>query len=355
MYRVLMCANAILPAAAGFGQHLTIQVEDANPKDVVTAIQHMTGAQIIGHHAVPDDTPLITLDHEDAPLKRVLRDICAQAGWHYRRFGQGYHLMPGVEEDHRPRVVMEGFEVTLEAVRIQNAAWLNLRETGREVQSDHSLSLTLKAESEEDEAVEVLVGFDTQVKVTYDTGEEVTGPEQRLHPRMYLHGGTLDGQVRLPPPPEGATKIASIEGDLVMFAQLERLELEFGVDEAGMVKDEGVLSVTLVGFNEEQTQATFELMMPTDEYKDEDGQTIQPRSHVTLIDDTGAQVRESGGGFSGRGPQDGVSTYEQTFHFGRKLEGTPMTLRYRTLLARDPSKRLPYKFEDIPLPLLTTE
>ena len=355
MTRAMACAIALLPAAAGFGQRLTIEVEGAHLKDVVEAVQQMTGVQIIGHNAANDDTPLVTLDHEDAPLKRVMRDICTQAGWQYRRFGAGYHLMPGAEADHRPRVEIEGFEVTLESLRLQNAAWLNLRETGREVQSDHSLSLTLKAEAEEDEAVEVLVGFDTQVRVTYDTGEEVTGPEQRLHPRLYFHGGVLDGQIQLPPPPEGATKIASIEGDLVMFAQLERLELEFGVDEVGMVKDEGVLSVTLMGFHEEQNQVTFELMMPTDEYKDERGQGIQPRPHVMLVDDTGARAQDSGRSVSGRGSQDGISRYEQTFHFGSKLEGTPVALHYRALLPRDPTKRLPYKFEDIPLPLLPAQ
>jgi hypothetical protein len=340
---------AIAPLAA---QTVTIDVEDATVQDVVTALKELTGAQIVGEVHARQDTPLVTLQFEDAPLKRVIAELCKQVGWHYSRLGRGYHLLPGVEEDHRPRFEVEGYQIFLDSISLRNTHSLNLKPREREVQSDHCLYVELKAEAESDEMLDPVVGFDTAITATLDTGDVVKGPEQPLHSsRRYSFEPEIHASVPVDRPPPGAKSIASLEGDLVLYADIRETTLEFPVDEVNTTKDEEVLSVTFVEYDPKGQQAEFELVLPEDELRTEEGPRAQPWCKAVLVAEDGARLLSNGSDWTGN-VEEGLAKYKQGFRFPSVPDGfEPVKVIYTATISRDPSRRLHYRFENIPLPI----
>jgi hypothetical protein len=323
-------------------QTVTIDLRDAPIADAIKALRELSGVDFTGEMGGNPQTPLITLAFEGAPLKTVVREMCRQAGWHFQRFGRGYSLWSGVQDDTRPDAQVDGLGIFVESLSLENSVYFLTDDPQSHEQN--RLHVRLRAEAEDDELLEPVLGFDYAITVTLDTGDVLKGPEHGLHRPPWFRP-EIDADIPVPPPPPEARTIASIEGDLVLYADITRLEAEFALDDVGAGKDEGLMSVTFLDYSPQGFRPKLQFVAP------ENGRPIQPQFDAVLIGENGVEAHSDGVGGSG-GLQDGVWTYTQEAGFARVPPGfEPVAIRYAATISRDPSKRVHYKFEDIPLPI----
>ena len=96
MVRAMLCA-VLVPVLCGVpgAQEVTIDVK---------------GAQ-------QDGTAPVTLKFDNAPLKRVIKELCDQIGWLVSA-AQGFWLRPG-PSDPRPRCIVDGCEFFVDEIDIR--------------------------------------------------------------------------------------------------------------------------------------------------------------------------------------------------------------------------------------------
>ncbi|MBM3477079.1 MAG: hypothetical protein FJX75_27745 [Armatimonadetes bacterium] len=333
-------------------QRLTLKCADMALPDVVKMLRQTSGVLIVGADTADAETPRITLSLTDVTVRQALGEVCKQAGWHYEPLGQGYRLMPGPREP-KPFVCRVGdYDVILDRVIISRNLAIELIKAEPQTTLDHRLSLGLIAESDDEEQMVAVAGFDPQVTAMTDTGVELRESRNRFTPLgYYSREPVVRGSINLPPPPEEARSLARIEGDLILFAKVERTEYEFPLDEVGQTREQDGVSVTFRGFD--PATGTAQVQAKIARAPDEEPgrmRSPQPRCAATLVDADGRPAPSGGYSSSGRG-EDGVYTSDQEFRFRLEPGFEPAKLKYQMILTRDPSERLTYVFENIPLPL----
>jgi len=340
----------LLAGAAG-AQRISLDVNDMALPDVVTAIKQLSGVQIIGEMAVTDQTPHITLKLEDAPLRKVMTEVCRQVGWHFARFGTGYNLMPGVEADQRPRCEAGDFQVVLDNLELTNSLSLSLRDPAQGTRVTRQLTLRFSAEADDDETLTAIYNFDPKLTVTTDTGVTLAPLQDRIYGGQMSFGGSPTFQIPVKPPPAEARKLAAIEGDVVLYADITRIEHDFALDQPGTRFDKGELTVKFLSYESATHTAKFELMLPEPPPPQPGAphEWLQPRATAELRDAAGTPSVSGGYGFSGS-TNEGISRFQQTFNFSAGQEYVPTTIRYRVSIQRNATKRVHYRFENVPLP-----
>lgn len=356
---MLVHAMLILQIAAATScaaQKVSLHVADMPLAEVVNLLRDMTGVNLVGETAanVGANRPKITLDVEDAPLKAVVKEICVQAGWHFARFGSGYHLMPGpMPEDRRPRCEVGPYQVAVQGVNVQRSLTLSFNEQEPRPTLDHRLSLHLTCETDDEDLIAAVCGFDPNVIAVTDTGVTLEPLQRHLMPQATRHEPVVHAWIPLRPPPGEAKKLSRLEGDLVLYATIKRAEFEFTPQEVGTTKESEGISVTLTGFDAQNGQLRCELRVPKERRDGADtvrSMPVQPTVAVTLVDASGKHLAFSGSS-SGGGAEGNVYRLRQEFSF-RIGEGfTPAKVLYRVVAGFNPTDRLTYLFEDIPLPV----
>jgi hypothetical protein len=296
----------------------------------------------------------VTLKFEKAPLKQVVRELCRQAGWHVLgRFGKGFHLFPGAEKDDRPRCMVEGYEIGLNSVSISDVRSLDLKDRGQPVQVQHDLQLQVSVEGVLDEAMGAMYGLHPAVRAVTDTGLILAPRQTEL-----MSGGYWGSQpvvqtmIALEPPTDNSTKLVSLEGDLVLYADVEHAEFEFGLDEKGTTKKTDQATVTFKGYAPEDCSVSFELAIPANP-PPAAGQpywSLNPQYEVSLLgaDGAGRAPNSANSGGSGDGK---TLRYQQRFGFDQAQGFQPTKVSYKVTVPRNPTKRVRYKFENVPLPV----
>jgi hypothetical protein len=351
MRQAACVALAVLCVVRLGAQGISLNCTEASFADVAKLLQQAGGVTITGAGQAPADTPKITLNLENASLRQALREVCRQAGWHYTRFGPGYHLLPGAQ-DERFTCHVGDYDVTLQRLMRQRSLVLDLTRGEPHTSLTNLLNIELIAESDDDEKLIALAGFDQQALAVTDTGVELQ-PDQRFGG---YSGRSVEPVVRawlnLPPPPEDAKVLARLEGDLVLFAKVERAEVELGLEEVGVTKQANGVSVTLNSFDRAGGSARLRLVMPlSQEAQPRRGLSqSQPQIRVTLADAAGKTALQSG--HSSSGGNDGKTmTYDYQASFRLDADFLPVRLTCRVAVPYDPSDRLTYLFENIPLPV----
>ena len=347
---LIVVLSSTIALAAGNG--VTIEAEDMPLPELVNLLRQMTGTQIFGENAGGAEAPRITIKFEDAPLKTVIREVCGQAGWHFAHVGGTYHLMPGVETDQAPRCLVGPYEIVVDSLSVQRTRSLNLRNPARGPRLDERLSIQLVAQSDDDEAMVAVLGFDPNVTCVTDTGAKLEPLQKDLWGGGHGFESTVQGWLSLGPPPEGAKQIATLEGDLVLYAKVDRAEVEFTPDEVGATKQAGDVSVKLEELNRQTGFVRIQtaLPRPAQEFGQRLASIGTPAFEVSLLDGQGKAVPCSGRGYSGGGGE-GVYRYDQQYSFQLTTGFVPAKLRYRMSIPRHPSERQTYTFENLPLPL----
>jgi hypothetical protein len=343
---LLVCLGPV--AAQG---QLTLNCTNVPLPEVVKHLRQLSGVPIIGGDTADAATPPITLDLTDVTVEQALAEACKQAGWHYERFEQGYRLVPGPPAP-RPFACRVGdYEVVLERVSVLRDLTLELVGDQPRTTLDHRLGLSLSARSDDEDKMAAIAGFDSQVTAVTDTGVELR-PTQRARGSTGVRSmeQVVRGSASLPAPPEEARALARVEGDLILFAQVERSEYEFAIDQAGQSQDQGGATVTFVGFDRATgiARVRAKITQPRDAIPQRGGPS-QPRCAATLMDANGRPAAASGQSGSWRG-ENGVYTHDQEYYFRPDPNFQPAKLKCQLTVVSDPSERLTYVFENIPLP-----
>jgi hypothetical protein len=349
-----LCVLAVLMVAGTVAaQQVTIEAKDVALADVVELLKQQTGVQIVGERQAPPETPPLTLQFERAPLKKVIRELCKQAGMHFTRFGSGYHLLPGVERDDRPLCVAGDYEVRVEQIIHDRQRVLTFKNADEPMRFENTLRVNLTAEAWDDEATARLYAFDPAVRAVTDGGA-VLEPRQKetLQQGQPAYEHLLRGYLPLEPPPPEAVTLATLEGDIVLFADLDRGEFEFALDqEVGQTKETERIAVTLQSYDAKAGVVTCELSVPPGP-KWEPGEphwSVRPMTQAALVTAKGDRQAPHGTSYRGEGGQERYTFY-QTFAFSVPPEFEPVKLAYQVTVPRNPAERLHYKFENLPLP-----
>jgi hypothetical protein len=353
MLRHTAVVLALVVGGTCSAQTVSIKVADMPLPEVVQLLRDMAGLQIVGDVEGPQNAARITLDMTDVPLKTVIREICRQSGKHFTRFAQGYNLMRGVEDDQRPRLRVGDYDVALDTVTLQRTSSLNLRQPDQGPQVSHQLSFQLVAEADDDELLAAIYAFDPNVAVTTDTGAKLEPTQKQLWGRSYGGSeGEHRARISVSAPPEGTKRIASLEGDIVVYSKLDRVEFEFTPADVGTTKTSGDISLKLVAFDPGSGVVRSEMRIPQPKAEGNPQQLdwMQPRVEVALVDEANRAASWAGSGTSG-GAENGVQLWQQQYSFRLDPGFKPAKVRYRVVAPRGPTERLTYLFEDIPLPL----
>ena len=333
-------------------QEVTIDVADVTVPEAVKLLRDMTGAQIVGEGHAKDDTPRVTLKFKQAPLKKVIKELCRQAGWHYFQHRRDmFHLMVG-ERREPPIVHVEGYEISVPQVTLRRSRSLDFTQPEGGAQRQDQLSLSLAAEGETDGANDALYAFHPAVRAVTDTGEILPPTQVELVGSGGMtHRGFLEAHISVELPTAEAGALKSLEGELMLYAQIDRAEFEFTLDEAGDTKTEGDIAVTFNTYNPQLALTKFELVIPAppEPQPGERQVSLQPRCTGALVSADGAQRPPYGTSSSGDwGNQERRFTH--TFQYADLQDFEPVKVQYSVTIPRDPSKVLKYRFENIPLP-----
>ncbi len=356
-----MISALALALALGFSpvhaQLVTIGVTDASLADVVESLEDMTGVKIAGATHVSADTHPITIDARDMPLKRVMRDICAQAGVYIGRNQMDYFLQGGSVVDRRPCVEVHGYQVYLESIDVSRSASISLRRREESAGGWESLRVHVAVEAYDDEMLSPVVSTTSNLVVELDTGDVLTqparhkpeGPSRGMS--SALRQSALGASADFPFPPPGAKRIVAVEGELCVHTDLTTFDFEFDVGETGVTKRHGDISLTLTSIDLEDREALFQLSVP-DAPGDEDDKWVRLAA-VTAFDRQGMASMSKDSWWPQRmGAESDTRTFTQTIYFDWDRGYKPAILRYRGIIAGNAVRRLPYRFEDLPLPML---
>jgi len=304
----------------------------------------------------------------NAPLGRVVRDLCGQYNLRFQQFGGQYMVLPGPSIGARvgaapakPRFLLErdGFRLYATAVSTNSQRGLNL-ETGENRSNGESLTLTFKVEWPEGEP-ESLVGFES-VAARDELGNvllwrppigNVSFPQMgTVYPDEWL--GTmqfLDAQPR-------ARKLAWLEGELMVYSVFSSHSLELptaGVALPIRGKLAGT-SLELVRIDAPNTDAgsirergptvITRLHTPVEE-----GEVFPDRNRqirVALVGASGTIYPGRAGNTAARS-QDGQAIQEMETQFPPIPEAISKIV-YRTIEKREPRRLVSFRFENIPIP-----
>ena len=366
MVRAMLClVPLMLLATVAVAQEVTMDVEDVPLSQAMKLLSDLSGVSVAGSRkALEEEQPRVTLKFGSTPLKEVIQELCEQAGWHVRRGGVSqYYLCPGVRRDDCPRYRIGDCEVILTSVRAHRSKPLDLRSRAPRREAHERLDFDLVVEGRTDDAMVPVYRFGQEATAITDTGAVLTlkaGSGNREPPRGAHE--PLDGRCRLLHglPPSDARSLALLEGELLFYADVERAEAEFTADEVGVTKQSGRMKITYAGVEQESEErpawAVFELLLPDGPMtRDRSGVTwwwtpsIQPHARVVAERADGSRKR-SWGLARWTEPRERLARFRYTFPAGRSEDPPTVKMTYTAIVARNPTKRAPFKFENIPLP-----
>jgi hypothetical protein len=295
-------------------QRLSIDCEDAALPEVVRMLTGAGGLQITGADAADAATPRVTLKLTGVTVEEALAEACKQAGWHYERTEQGYRLTPGPQQD-RPNVCRVGdYTVVLEGLSVQRSLNVSLLKAEPHTTLTHRLTLSLTVGSDDEEKMVAVAGFDAQVTAVTDTGVELRETRTRFTPMGYYGmEPVVRGSINLPPPTDEARSLARIEGDLILYAKVEKREFEFAIQEVGQTQEQDGVTLTLKAFDRETGALKIQVGVPR-ALDEQEGRTWfaqreggpHARSGVPLPARTGLRAGEAG--VPGHDPPRSVGT-----------------------------------------------
>jgi len=251
------------------------------------------------------------------------------------------------QEDPRPRCEVEGYTIRVSSV-VQTREWkLELRNPGAETQAHHRLVVSLSIEPRDGTAGATLKGTDPVAQGVTDTGVALTQPDD-----VQQNGPSVEGMIVLDPVPPSARSIASLEGNLVLYAEVAEEEFEFDVAQPGVVQDCEEVTIEFVGYGiKDPNTAEFRFTVPAGMSEDAPFGFPEMDIQVALIGADGTE--SSNRGWTQSAHTEGQTLrVEQQFRFQPPEGLEPTTLRCNLTMPRDPTVRLPFRIENIPLPVV---
>ena len=324
----------------------------------------------------------VTIAVDDTPLEQILLSICQQAGVVYEISqgggpdGSPINLRPGdMKLDSRPAVAVGDYVIRVTAVGTNVNRQLILR-WGEEVpgapELNRSMYLRLQVAAKSPETGRLLAGTSPTCTATPDQGDpmEIGKNNQPGYYQPFQdYGGermTRFGQIILPFPPEGATKLTRLDGALVLFSTVKVTEVRLPPHSDGQTFTQDDVSVAVQSWKPEQGSLVINVVaqapsLPRDNNRypnyGNDWQT------AVMVMKDGREVRaQNSGGYYGGGGEDMKLLYRfpltQPDRLGVGAAGPAPGgvtneidyLRLTFYRGGQADKTVPFVIENVPLP-----
>jgi hypothetical protein len=254
-------------------------------------------------------------------------------------------------EDLRPQCVVGDYRLIVNELVLSASRSRSLWDLAQPWQVTNQLTVELLAEASRPQALIPLLGFDPGIRAVTDTGA-VLAPDRTDLPlgTYHLIGSTLNGNLGVAFPPPGVASLASVEGDLVLYAEVETADFEFKPAEPEVTKQVGDIQLTWQREQSAHGSFRFGLAMPrlAPRWKEsKGGPEVRMLATLTMAD--GHQEFGFAHERAEERPDD-TGSFDMYVGFSHSLYGTPVSIACRTAVVRSPTKRLHYKFENLPLP-----
>lgn len=321
--------------------------------------------RIAGPQAVLDEPA--SFEWTNAPLGKVVRELCARYQLRLQQFGSRFTVMPGgaprpaAAPPGKPRFLVEreGFRLYAVSVSSSSQRGLNL-ETGENRSTGESLTVAFKVEWPEGEP-DALIGFDS-VAARDDLGNVLNWrrPFALLPPPQLgaLFPDEWQGTITLLDPQPRARKLAWLEGELLVYSVYRPVSLELPL-EGATLPVVGKLSradVELVrveqpppdaGFLQERGPTVITRVVAAVE----EGNPFPDRSPQVQVDLVGAsgKLYPSRSTNSSGVTRNGQAVQELRTEFPPVKEPIRRVI-YRTVERREPRRLVSFRFENIPIP-----
>jgi len=363
-------ALTVAACAAGTAQTVTVDVQDVPLHEVIEQLKLETEADIRADGLAQDVLAQpVTYTGTDVPLKRALREICGQVGLRLHTYGSsrtlGRHfrlLARGLNEAEPPTVQAGPYLVRLLAVTDTYARKLDFRRLAEPLTFRQDLELLLEAEADTDEDAAALLRFDPAIAVTDNTGKALEPVPRRPEEGAFnISRQTMSGPIMVSAPAPEAITLAAIVGELVVAAEVTPLHFEFDAAKHGVTITTKGYTVTLDSVEvtpEGECEVALKLVTPP-QPGESDPQRLDPLADfscfVVLKDGTELRSMLHRSSVRVPGQPDNAGkrriTYGSTWRSSRLPPGTkPAKVLFGSFAKSAETKRIPFKFENIPLP-----
>ncbi len=348
----------------------TISIADTLP-EVVKELRRVTKVFISGPHGPRPEPPgqtqvggwdevPVSLEFEDATLSVILYDLCSQVGLVYEAAGGGRHVTLRVgdpEIDGRPTVRVGEYTLRIGRMSVVHDRHLRFRwgaePTGEpSVEDILAVSMTIVADTQD--ALEQYAGIAAGPTGVTDTGAVCDGPTHAVERSMWgsLRGreGPLshDANLRLDAPPDDATELARLEGNLMLFEHVQQTRVKIPPGSEGKTIEKDGINCVVKKWSHEGSTVRVELesTLPLGEPATSIGRRT---CSLRLVTAKGAQL--PGGGSTSGGTQNGRTTWRQSMQFSLPEGDDTVDHLELTVTERgEANKLLPFVFEHVPLP-----
>ena len=295
----------------------------------------------------------------DMPIKRALELYCKEAGATFSPGTPASYTVHGFDPgpDDTPRVEVGGYRVGVQSVELSLGTHHFGDDVRRKAFADHAkphLILKLNIDADSADTGARTVGLGDTLKATTDGGDELlpVGDDalSRANSRMnaYPDATSPTISVEIAFPPKTARRL-TVEGELALWQECMPLEFDipWGMTDVRTVS--GETSVAAKAFGELPTgqySASVEITKPKPGGTTRAAEAFEGMRHETVA----LAVWPSGQLVRPRLSFDSGTRFQ--FGLARPADetGAPEKLIIRTYVKSNPTERLPFKIENVPLP-----
>ncbi len=359
----LVAALGLLAAPAS-AQRVTIEAEQAPLSHVLAELAKQTGVGIYNEFRERGQDPLVTVVVQEVPLGTVLRQVAEQCGGHATGGPRQYWLYASKSPaDRLLTVAAGGYGLRLGSITISSHMQLSVI-TGEPEFRGPNMTLGVSVLADDDLDLLRIEGIGKDVRAVDNRGRLIAWDPAEAQGRLELRPERLDivrvwGALTLPPPKPGATSLTAIKGDLIAHKEVRDVKFVVPLDKPEVsVSGSGcTLDVKVVGRRLDGTYGHAYVLRTTLTLPDgEDGWQVRPRDPEWgrgVVVSLENEDRSSAGSQTRYLPLKSDDPRQVPHEFAWHLDKPaqePARLVYRVTIVGGGQERLPFRFDNIPLP-----
>jgi hypothetical protein len=353
--RPAVAAVLLSACASAYAQTVSVDFAQVPLRQALAELQRRTGASI---ESPPDSAASrpVTLRADNAPLRGVLRAVCAQAGAHCEQADRrNFRILEGPDPGERCPTVQAGpYTIRIRSVTITDALDLTYERSDQAplaFQDQMTIALTIEADADLD--TEAVIGMDRGVAARDDVGRIVaaraTGlPEGYYDPQGsgYARDGVVSEVLTLDVPGPGATRLTVLEGDLVVHDAVRDVTFEFPLAGPGLPQSAEGHTFAIQGVRPNADDGYYHV---DTQWRLPWSPRGEPWSDAYLVAPDGRRLTFSGAsGRLGRQEQDFV--IERSYRVRLPADFVPEKLVFECTAKSRETHRVRFRFQDISLP-----
>ncbi|MFQ5809434.1 MAG: hypothetical protein ACE5JM_07435 [Armatimonadota bacterium] len=358
---------AILHSLPATAQNVTLDLEGVPLSQAIERLSLRGGVEVrmddVPHELL--DRP-VTYRSQDVPTRRALREICQELGLRmeaYRAAGQGvlFKLIPLRPGELQPPAVQAGpYIVRLLSIRRRESASLSLGRPTEPPTLRRSLTLSFEVEVDTHADAKALLAVHPAADVTDNTGKALEPSSRELSSGTPRGGGYMWPRPMTPAlafglPATDAVSLREIAGELVIAGKVTPVRLEFQATQTGARLEKEGYAVTLESVKLVPPRICHVELTIVQPPRPPDVPEPRWREQLAgtctvVLDDGSERYARQGGGLVTPGAA-GADKWELSFRaYDIPAGAAPVKVAYSLTLRSHERKRIPFSFQDIPLP-----